>query len=149
MLGIGNWSVSSTSNTSKTFGGLSNNTFYEWRVKAFCNGDESNYSITCTFQTGNSNSGDCNSNPKLSQSEFDFNFYPNPVKDVLTVVSFGIADEVYQLQIYNALGKLMYSQRINQSRIVELDISNFNPGIYFIKLDKSGDQFKVKKLIVH
>jgi len=72
----------------------------------------------------------------------NFNYYPNPVKNVLTISNTSIIDEVTLMSVK---GETLLTKRIN-SLHSEIDLSNFSKGIYFLKI-KSERTEKTVKLI--
>ncbi len=84
----------------------------------------------------------------LSVSEFDINgftIYPNPAKDVLTIKLNNISNA--KLSIYDIQGKLVLERSISQEQNLELNVSDLQSGLYFVKLNTSTKEM-VKKLIV-
>ncbi len=71
-------------------------------------------------------------------------FYPNPAYNELNLelVENGIED--YTIQIYNTIGQLMYEKSINADelslKIVKIDLTTFQSGIYFLSLYNSTGQ---------
>jgi hypothetical protein len=72
----------------------------------------------------------------------DFAYYPNPVKNVLTISNTSIIDEVSLISIK---GEILLTNKINSMRS-EIDLSNFSKGVYFLKV-KSGGAEKTVKII--
>jgi len=70
------------------------------------------------------------------------NIYPNPVKDLININN---ADNT-TLEIMNTKGQLIFSKELNSNH-EQIDISNFNKGIYFVKV-QSGESMKVEKLLI-
>ncbi len=64
--------------------------------------------------------------------ENSISIFPNPVKEKLFINS-EIA-EIEKVDIYNSIGKLIYSER-NKSKNIELDVSKYPMGVYFIRVD--------------
>lgn len=64
----------------------------------------------------------------LNNSEI--NIYPNPVKNQIT---FDFGENPETIQIYNIVGKLVYSNETNTSKI-ELQIGNYQNGTYIYKV---------------
>jgi hypothetical protein len=84
----------------------------------------------------------------LSVSEFDlkeFRMYPNPAKDVVTLKLNNIAQA--NLSVVDIQGKLIKEQRIYNQTQVELDVSDLQAGLYFVKLH-TGSKALIKKLII-
>lgn len=72
----------------------------------------------------------------------NFTYYPNPVKNVLTISNTSIIDEVTLTSIK---GEILLTKQIN-SLHSEIDLSNFSKGIYFMKV-KSENREKTVKII--
>ncbi len=72
--------------------------------------------------------------------EDGLSIYPNPTNGAFTVKLEG----EYRLTITDARGRLILTQDdVNQS---EIDLSSYESGVYFVKIQKDGD-FAIKKLI--
>lgn len=77
----------------------------------------------------------------------NYDIYPNPTNDKLSIVSDGI--EPYFVEIFNINGQSLSSQfetvfhNIQQS---DLHVENLKAGIYFVKIS-SGDQIKFERII--
>ncbi len=69
----------------------------------------------------------------------DFKIYPNPVSNILNVQS---KDDIFKIEIYNPLGKLVKANLNSNS----LNISNLPSGIYFVKV-YSHKAVMVRKII--
>ena len=63
--------------------------------------------------------------------------YPNPVSDFLHIENF---ENLSIIQITNSLGQIIFTENCSNTKI---DFSNFQSGIYFLKLDNST--FKIIK----
>ena len=84
----------------------------------------------------------------LSVSEFDFNgfsMFPNPAKVVLNIELNNITNAT--LSIYDIQGKLIVEQSVSQEQNLELNVSDLQSGMYFVKLN-TGTKELVKKLII-
>ncbi|MBL4655825.1 MAG: T9SS type A sorting domain-containing protein [Bacteroidia bacterium] len=58
--------------------------------------------------------------------------YPNPATHNLTV-DFGDL-KVEEIRLINAIGQVIYSEKISKPTIHQLDISEYNNGIYFLEI---------------
>jgi hypothetical protein len=68
--------------------------------------------------------------------------FPNPVKDVLNVLS-GKRLENAQLSITNAIGQLQMKQTINGSGSLPVNVTKLVPGMYFIEiLERNGNTIR-------
>ncbi len=75
-----------------------------------------------------------------------FHFYPNPTKDKITVTF--EEDKYHQILLSDNLGKVLQQLLIpKQVGDVELDLSAYAPGMYFITLTNATDQL-VKKVAI-
>ena len=85
----------------------------------------------------------------LSIDEFeleDFSLYPNPATDEVNI-KWSKSDDV-SIRIYNTLGKLVfYSKKLNVFNGYNIDVSNFEDGVYFVKLNSTYGEI-TKKLIL-
>ncbi|WP_067146994.1 T9SS type A sorting domain-containing protein [Pseudotamlana agarivorans] len=72
-----------------------------------------------------------------------FAIYPNPADDILNIKSKNL--QISGVSIYNLLGKSVYQN--NQFSGSIIDLSSFNKGVYFLKIEASGRTFS-KKLVV-
>lgn len=78
-----------------------------------------------------------------TNGKFEFVMYPNPAKDVLTIVPAGTASPI-QVSIFNQHGQKVLDKIISPSTTV-IPISNLPKGVYFIQLISEGVS-KVRKL---
>ncbi len=70
----------------------------------------------------------------------NLNFYPNPVKNELTISSIFKIDSY---QIYNVLGTLVTEGK-GTSNITQVDMSRLNSGLYFVKVTSRNMQTTLK-----
>ena len=80
----------------------------------------------------------------LSVSEFDYNgfsMYPNPTKGMVSIKLNNITNA--NLSIYDIQGKLVIDRDVTETQLVELNVSDLQSGLYFVKLN-TGSQELVK-----
>ena len=70
----------------------------------------------------------------------NLNFYPNPVKNELTISSIFKIDSY---QIYNVLGTLVTEGK-GTSNVTQVDMSRLNSGLYFVKVTSRNMQTTLK-----
>ncbi|MBA2613799.1 MAG: T9SS type A sorting domain-containing protein [Bacteroidetes bacterium] len=76
---------------------------------------------------------------------FDFKFYPNPVKDKLTLEFMPNKFINKKISISNSLGQIIYvSDSLNSKQ--EIDLSFLSSGIYYLKVQNNTEQ-KIFKII--
>lgn len=69
--------------------------------------------------------------------------YPNPAKDVISIKNTNNAT-VY---IYNILGKMV--RKIDStSDLLQVNVSDFSNGMYFIKI-QNGNNIETKKILIN
>lgn len=86
------------------------------------NGIESNYRIAITVTTKTLNTGNY-----ILES---LKIYPNPIESEVTISNNTTIDNI---EIYNVPGQILFSKK-NNTDTTKLDFSNFNSGVYFIKI---------------
>lgn len=75
-----------------------------------------------------------------------FLWYPNPMKDVLNIISNNFSDEM-TITIYSAIGQKVLEAKTTQANI-SVPVSQLPTGAYFCKIS-SGTVNKIKTLIKH
>jgi len=85
----------------------------------------------------------------LSIDEFGLasliDMFPNPVNDNLTIKMTNVNESV-DYQIFNTLGQQLVEGSLNANRIHTLNMSQYQSGIYFVKLS-AGTHSMTKKLV--
>jgi len=67
---------------------------------------------------------------------------PNPVKDWLTIY---LNEPINEIKIYNTMGAIVYIQKIdNYKNILNINIENLTPGIYYIQANTLNKNYKEK-----
>ena len=74
----------------------------------------------------------------------NISIYPNPAKDVVKLSAISCQSSV--VRIYNCLGMLVEEIDVNSGEI-EINVSDYNSGIYFINVETSNGNI-IKKMIV-
>ena len=72
-----------------------------------------------------------------------YKVYPNPAKDVLTIKG----ENMSQVMIYNSLGQMVKSIETNDD-IVDVNVENFQNGMYFINIINKDGRMSSRKVIV-
>ncbi|NCA84493.1 MAG: DUF1566 domain-containing protein [Clostridia bacterium] len=75
----------------------------------------------------------------LKLNENNLNIYPSPATDNITVEMGETKASTSSLQIVNILGEVIYSESEDFSTRITIDVSEFNPGIYFVILQNEGN----------
>ena len=69
--------------------------------------------------------------------------YPNPAKDVLHL-QFGGKEKIVMINIFDAAGKLVVSQRTNNQPVIDIPVSKLAAGIYYIEASDGKVSGKTK-----
>jgi len=82
-------------------------------------------------------------------NDFDDNvlsIFPNPIGDEQLTISANELSEYKMIQLYNNQGMLMFTKDIGVNKVIQIDMSSFSKGIYFIHL-KGESGSAVHKLL--
>lgn len=74
----------------------------------------------------------------------DIILYPNPAKEYFTIQN----NNFSKLQVFSIDGRIVLSKKINGLSEITQDVSNWNPGVYIIKLNNTKGQTSTGKLII-
>ncbi len=147
--GSTNWSNFNTANTNITISGLSNNTTYEWEVRANCSSGASTYAGTCDFTAGNANSGACGNN-KLNGSYGGVKLFPNPVNDYLNVELQLSTASTIQVKMLDMNGKVLQTQEIaGDISTIQMNVSDLSVGMYFLSIETKEGNRITKRFVVN
>lgn len=84
------------------------------------------------------------SNEHFTSSNIEITVLPNPASDVINITA--ASTSIIGFEIYNALGESIARKNGNGLRDISFDISNFQNGIYFVKVETKDGSF-LKKCI--
>jgi len=88
----------------------------------------------------------------LAVNEFennDFIFYPNPVNDVLHVMTKNSTNTIDEINVFDVLGKTMLHKKSTSPLQTEsADLSQLTNGIYFVEVTTSNQLKAMKKIVV-
>ncbi len=90
---------------------------------------------------------------EISLSLSSFNVYPNPVNtNSFTLLYNSLLSQIITIELYDIEGKLVQPSLITKStpgeNSIEINVTNINNGIYFVKL-KTNDGFQLKKIFIN
>ena len=75
-----------------------------------------------------------------------FNLYPNPASDIIILDINNSNNEIFEINIYDVIGKLMHSEILKQNQ-KQINIENLANGIYMVSV-KSKNFIENQKLII-
>ncbi|MCF8372665.1 MAG: T9SS type A sorting domain-containing protein [Bacteroidales bacterium] len=77
-----------------------------------------------------------------------FKLFPNPAHDLVTIELDETTRVGSNISIYNMVGEEIISGMVATSRTVQLDVSDFNAGMYFVKVTSEKSSFTQKLTLV-
>jgi hypothetical protein len=76
-----------------------------------------------------------------------FTCYPNPARDYVYVENNKYDNKPFYISIYNLMGESVLAQTAFTEKKVKISLSNFNPGLYFIRISNyNNTSLELKKL---
>lgn len=107
------------------------------------------YSFTCSNNLKSAIANDVDSNV---DSEFnknrDIKVYPNPSNGFVYISSTELDDEIIKIELYNNIGALVYVNEDIETSEFELNLSDYNSGLYFMKVLMNNNINYSKKIIL-
>jgi hypothetical protein len=79
----------------------------------------------------------------------DIRLYPNPSTGLLNIDINYPGTENTSIEIYNVLGKKVYSGKFRNSKLIQVDLSNVSTGIYNVQLISNGVKRNTNINIIH
>ena len=73
--------------------------------------------------------------------------YPNPVSDILTI-SFLEEFKIENIQIHDGLGRLLQTVNVENRVPIQINLSQYNSGVYFIVANSLTGESIQKKVLV-
>lgn len=78
----------------------------------------------------------------------EFKLYPNPASDI-AIIECAAFENIIGLQIHDPSGRLIHSLDSNSiNSIMEIDLRNFEAGIYFLSLKHKNGSLGLQKLVI-
>jgi hypothetical protein len=81
------------------------------------------------------------------RNKFEFNIYPNPVSDKLSIVNVQFVPEKIDYELIDLVGQLKQKGELKENRN-DIGLQNLSDGIYFINFYKEGSIISSTKIIV-
>lgn len=83
--------------------------------------------------------------PKVEKT--NFNIYPNPVTDWLTIDRGDLTGVPCQVELYNSSGQLVLQEKSNETRLMKIEVSKVKRGVYTLII-KSKESVEINKVII-
>jgi hypothetical protein len=61
--------------------------------------------------------------------------FPNPARDILNIESAGVIKKV---EMMNFIGQVVYTNPVVENKKLRVNVSTFQPGVYFVKVSTVG-----------
>jgi len=90
--------------------------------------------------------------PTLGSKYFNatqFVFYPNPAHSSVKISVKDGAQDITKITVYDVLGKTIQNTANIHSNEINVDVSKFRKGIYFVEITTTDNNKTTKKLIVN
>lgn len=85
---------------------------------------------------------------QTNTADFQVRFFPNPVKDVLTISLGSLHDNNYTFSLIDIQGKTVFSKTVEEAKLLEeINVSEFSTGIYLGVLETSSQRI-TKKIVI-
>ncbi len=82
-------------------------------------------------------------------NNIDFIIAPNPASTNMNLYFNRITDAPYTIQVYNILGQLIEEKTMSAfSEVYTLNVANYSPGFYHVKLNVEENKHIIKKFII-
>lgn len=69
-----------------------------------------------------------------AQNQFDTKMYPNPTSGIIEIQFLNEKNETFEFTLFDSNGRIILTKRATNKSSIELDLSNYNSGIYVYKL---------------
>lgn len=79
-----------------------------------------------------------------SSKDLTVNFFPNPVKDKCYINIENKNNENIVVKLFNTTGKLMLTKNFDPARRIELDLENFEKGVYVLSVQQGAKTSSIK-----
>ncbi len=70
--------------------------------------------------------------------------YPNPARDVLNIKS---TDNITHITMMNNVGQVVLNKKVADDNVLELNVENYEPGLYMIKIE-TADNLVIEKVLI-
>ena len=103
-----------------------------------------------TITVGNQYSPSCLLSTQTIKQDLGVDIFPNPVDDMLNLSLTNSNIKELSISMFNSNGIRVYSQTnlTTSSSFLQIDVSKFSSGIYFIQI-QSGKLFETQKLVIN
>ncbi len=106
--------------------------------------------VSCNeYQSSNKPTGNIETLSKNESSNAAITITPNPNKGVfkITVTRDNHAIPIKEIKVFDIMGKAIWSTGASANNVVDIDISNYSKGIYYVRCIEESGEVEMEKLI--
>ena len=122
---------------------MTNNKRYFWRMRAYSDGDTSNWSPVWAFQT--------TTGTGINENTYGtFTIYPNPTTGKIFLKVDSRENQTVKFEVIDLLGKTIMEKEIDVTtglNVHEIVLENVNKGIYLVRLNINGSYLNQKIIV--
>lgn len=78
-------------------------------------------------------------------TDVQIRYYPNPVKDEITIEALGCESKIESIEFFNVWGQQL--SQIIRAKNNKIEFGNYAPGVYFMKVNLSTGRAELLKII--
>lgn len=82
-----------------------------------------------------------------NSNQIGFKIHPNPFDSYFHITNIINSNEIYQIEIYDNLGKIIDKKTVTESNF-KIDCINYKKGIYYVKITDSNDNIIIVEKII-
>ena len=113
----------------------------------FINGAGMNFTPSIDIIVPNKSASSNINNLNYETSISDISIMPNPATDFINIL-LPVVDGIQTLKIFDITGKLVYSNEYSNTGNIEVNVSEFKKGIYFLKIENQTNSY-CKKVVIN
>lgn len=130
-------------------------TIYDWTISTNMDPtNEERNTVDKEMTNNNTEAGETihfkkkTNSPSFNDSEIDFEIFPNPANRVLNIKMETMYESV-RTEIFGIDGRIISSGNFKDQQMIELNMENFKPGLYMLRIHTSDQKSKTLKVIKH
>jgi hypothetical protein len=132
-----------------------NYTIYDWTTSTNMDPtNEERNTVDTEMTNNNTEAGETihfkkkNNNSSFNDSGINLEIFPNPVNRVLNIKMETIYKSV-RTEFIGIDGRIVFSRNFQDQQMIELNMENFEPGLYMLRIHTSDQKSKTLKVIKH
>jgi Secretion system C-terminal sorting domain len=82
----------------------------------------------------------------IADIEKSYKVYPNPSNGMITLELQNATNDIYEVEVYDVIGKLIYKSEITGNR-TEINLTHMSAGLYYVSVNK-GEERNITKIMI-